>query len=490
MRSTWLIPTCLALAIAAPAGFAQEAVLLSLDAAVYDDAFRLEVRLSGDAPHRVWQNVSPAKVVVDLGARLGDSVRLPETAGHPVVQRVRAQPGPLGARVVIDLAYPLPPPEVRRDGDTLFLRLPTRFRTIDERPVRPGLWYGVVRAGERDGPVRATYLRVDLRQPDLRVDVGAAGETFGLAPLREIAAAVGALAGVNGGYFHWSGRPLGLLVRDGRLVSGDVHGRTALTLGHDGTVRIGSQRVEMFLEGPGGRLAVDGINRPRNPGEVVVYTPEYGPLPAPGGARLVVAGGAVVQAGDSMAGVEAGDVAEGGDATEEEAVSGGAGPGVRAPAGGFVVEYGPERSLPGGWGSGMPVRFGWRLIPGHPGGVRAALGGGPQLLRDGAVEVTGSTERFQPDVLFGRAPRTAVGVTAAGELLLVVADGRDPSVSRGLTLEELAELMRDLGAVTAMNLDGGGSSTLVLKGYVMNRPSGGAERPVGNGLFVLLQDGS
>jgi len=86
---------------------------------------------------------------------------------------------------------------------------------------------------------------------------------------------------------------------------------------------------------------------------------------------------------------------------------------------------------------------------------------------------------------FGRHGRTAVGVTADGRLLLVVVDGRQPGYSRGMTLRELAELLLRLDAVSAMNLDGGGSSEMVVNGLTASRPSDGRERGIANALVVL-----
>jgi hypothetical protein len=78
-----------------------------------------------------------------------------------------------------------------------------------------------------------------------------------------------------------------------------------------------------------------------------------------------------------------------------------------------------------------------------------------------------------------------VGVTDAGQLLLVVVDGRQSGYSAGMTLRELADLMVSLGAREAVNLDGGGSSEMFLNGLVANRPSDGAERLVSSALVVL-----
>jgi exopolysaccharide biosynthesis protein len=82
-------------------------------------------------------------------------------------------------------------------------------------------------------------------------------------------------------------------------------------------------------------------------------------------------------------------------------------------------------------------------------------------------------------------PRTAIGVQADGRVIMVVVDGRQPRYSAGLTLLGLAQLMRDLGAVDAMNLDGGGASTMVVKGDVVNRPSDGHERTTASAALIL-----
>lgn len=116
-----------------------------------------------------------------------------------------------------------------------------------------------------------------------------------------------------------------------------------------------------------------------------------------------------------------------------------------------------------------------------------AVAAGPALLADGEVQIS-----VDPEVFFGSAipevhPRTAAGLMADGELVLVVVDGRQRD-SRGVDLIELAALMRDLGCVEALNLDGGGSSTLVVAGELVNLPLGGVqEREVMSALTVLAE---
>ncbi len=107
----------------------------------------------------------------------------------------------------------------------------------------------------------------------------------------------------------------------------------------------------------------------------------------------------------------------------------------------------------------------------RPWNVRDAVGAGPMLVVDGAVRVTTDEEIFFGSAIPRTHPRTAVGRTADGDLILLVVDGRQPA-SRGVDLVELATIMRDLGAERALNLDGGGSSALVVRGRLLNRPLG------------------
>ena len=81
-------------------------------------------------------------------------------------------------------------------------------------------------------------------------------------------------------------------------------------------------------------------------------------------------------------------------------------------------------------------------------------------------------------------PRTAVGVTKSGNYVLGVVDGRQYH-SRGCTLNEWATLLRDFGVYEAINLDGGGSSEMIVAGDILNSPSDGSERPIGCAAIII-----
>lgn len=127
--------------------------------------------------------------------------------------------------------------------------------------------------------------------------------------------------------------------------------------------------------------------------------------------------------------------------------------------------------------------------PFHP---LEALGGRPRLVLDSAIVPEVDTVGG-PGFATGRHPRTAIGIASNGRrLLLVVVDGRQAPYSDGMTLRELANLMLALGARDALNLDGGGSTTMVVENpeakalEIVNRPSDAAgERAVGNALAIV-----
>jgi len=121
-------------------------------------------------------------------------------------------------------------------------------------------------------------------------------------------------------------------------------------------------------------------------------------------------------------------------------------------------------------------------------GVWNTLSFGPAIVEDGTtVSGLSSVEvdtNFGNHSIQGQQPRTAVGVVGTNHLVFVVVDGRDTGYSRGATLDELASIMISLGATTAYNLDGGGSSEMWFDGEVVNQPSNGGERATSDILYI------
>ena len=106
------------------------------------------------------------------------------------------------------------------------------------------------------------------------------------------------------------------------------------------------------------------------------------------------------------------------------------------------------------------------------------------MVENSLVNVRSREENIANDIAGGRAPRTAIGIKKNNDIILVVVDGRSTQ-SCGMTLQELAAFMIKLGAKDALNFDGGGSSEMVLKGNIVNKPSDGKERLISMGLGVF-----
>jgi exopolysaccharide biosynthesis protein len=122
-------------------------------------------------------------------------------------------------------------------------------------------------------------------------------------------------------------------------------------------------------------------------------------------------------------------------------------------------------------------------------GVWNTLSFGPSLLNNG--EIASGIEDVEVDTNFGNhsiqgeQPRTAVGVIDQNHLVFVVVDGRSPGYSAGVTMTGLAQIMKDLGATTAYNIDGGGSSTMYFNGSLVNNPLGeNKERGTSDILYI------
>jgi hypothetical protein len=133
------------------------------------------------------------------------------------------------------------------------------------------------------------------------------------------------------------------------------------------------------------------------------------------------------------------------------------------------------------------LALGW-LLPREKGdSVTQAVGGFPLLLLQGS-RVGDLEVEDRPSFASERHPRTAAGFDEDDDLLwIVVVDGRQPEHSVGMSLPELADLMAALEVEDAINLDGGGSSVMVVEGEVMSSPSDSeGQRPVGNALGILL----
>lgn len=349
--------------------------------------------------------------------------------------------------------------------------------------------------GAFDGSLAATF-GADLEKRETTSELSAA-------------AGAGVLAAVNAGFFVFDpragaeGDPAGAGVYSGKVLSEAVGDRPALVI--DGKkARADVERLTWSgaVADRSAELTLDGINRVpgliRNcggtpddvvtseplhdvtctdPDEIVSFTPEFGTVtPSGAGLEVVLDAKGVVTAVNRIRGtaVPAGGGTVQAIGADVERLAALAQPGEKLTV---------TSELAGDDGSTLGIRKNTQVV-----------NGGPLLLEDGKLNVTagrdGMVHTDNPGMFYGwvhkRNPRTIAGIDAAGRLVLVTADGRQTD-SLGLSIQETAQVAQSLGMVEAINLDGGGSTTMVVDGTVVNTPSNiaGSERAVGDALVVL-----
>lgn len=354
-----------------------------------------------------------------------------------------------------------------------------------EKPVAPGVV--LLERVDPSTPLVFTGIKVDPRQPGVRVGAFVANNFINSKRRETVGSAVArtrAVAGANGDFFPWTSDPLGLTVVDGRLVSEPWVGRPSVGFFANNCAMLGCVRMALTFEFPNGRIIkANGVDRPLAAGELVVYERSWGTST---GARENSV--EVVLECDWGGLTEKGAVA----AKVQKVVS----PAQNTPIGRedvVLVAEGPRmRELTDAVAGAEDGAIKVKLILQDDDqrswiGVRDACGGGSWLIKDGAVTEKDAGDGFSNSFRTVRHPRTAVGITQNGYVLIAVVDGRQIT-SRGASLLELAAVMQSQGCTGAINLDGGGSSTLVVGDVVINSPSDGQQRTVASGLLVYAPE--
>ena len=330
---------------------------------------------------------------------------------------------------------------------------------------------------ETTGPWFINILRIDLNRARLQM-VHALDEAVGLETTSSLATRYGALAAVNSGYFRttgtYRGDSMGVLVLNGKLLSEphDVRA-TAGLIERKGTQHVIFGHVkfdgQVIAHGRSKHI-IDGLNRPRADNELIVFTPEFHrtTLTDPNGLEVIVRHGRVVERRDQRG---------------SSAI----------PSDGYLISAsGSARD----WAlkylrSGTRLELQLNLSPTETDmqtqwrQASSIIGAGPQLIRNGRLEITNDAEMILPSFVSDRHPRTAFAKLKSGQILLVTVDGRQAE-SVGMSLTTLADLLFEFGAIEAINLDGGGSTSMVIRNQLVNKPSDATgERPVSDAILVF-----
>jgi hypothetical protein len=284
-------------------------------------------------------------------------------------------------------------------------------------------------------------------------------------------ARVHCLLAVNGDFAGADNQPLGGLLTGGELLRTPSPTQLQLSVGKDGRLSAGELSwTGTLLPTDLEPLTLGGVNVSAGPDVVTLYTAAYGARVETPEPTTVLSFRNVEPAGPLSVGqttmVEITGQSEQAAGVEPSPI----------PADGGV--------LAGRGVAAEALRSLWQRIQGGvvssrallrldtQAGVAESIGGSPILVRDGARWFADAANDFTR----GRQPRTLVGWNPAGERFFVTVDGRQPETSVGMTLAEAADLLLALGATDGINLDGGGSTTFVAGGAVVNTPSDVAVR--------------
>lgn len=366
--------------------------------------------------------------------------------------------------------------------------------------IAPGVEYSEFDIAAAHGGTRAHLVSVDLRNPHVRVDLLHPGVVAARATVSELADTQGAVTGINGDFFDISeaqhpgveatGSPVGPAVASGRTLKAAVPRgqrfgpalppgtatQDVLGVGTDHTARLDRLALSGSVTTPDGRLSLGGLNQYALPvGSIGAYTSQWGSASR----RRAVCGtdsdrGAPCSRDTYEVKIARGRVIATSDAP-------GSGP-IAAATTVLVGREAGARQLRKLF-NGEPVQVRQDLVSASsrvP--YRFAIGGFP-VLRKG-TPLPGLDNAAS-------AVRTAVGIEDGGHRLLLLAMDGGPHYRSGLTLAEVASILRGLGATDGFDLDGGGSTTMVTRtpyenvATVRNHPSGGAERAVANGIGVF-----
>lgn len=339
-------------------------------------------------------------------------------------------------------------------------------------------------ADGKDENVVFNLLRLNLTKVRLDV-VHAMDAAIGVEKTSSIAARHGAFAAINAGFFRldksiFAGDDVGVLQIDGKLLSESYANRIALLINNNKTeTRISFEKLDISLNllAPKHSWNISGVNRERKNDELILYTPEFHvtTLTDNNGLEISVSNGKIIQISDGKGS-------------------------SRISANGFVLSATGKikeelfKNLK--IGDTVSVASALSYYPHNepidqsnskPAFAEDVVSGVPQLIKNGKIDIDYEAEKTNKAFVETHHPRTAVARLKDGKFLMVAVDGRSEE-SGGISLPDLAAFLLEMGATEAMNLDGGGSTTMFLDGKIVNHPSDKeGERAVGDAILVFTQ---
>lgn len=314
------------------------------------------------------------------------------------------------------------------------------------------------------------WLQVNPRQPGVNLQpiwVNAAA-MVGTAPLSQMARQAQAIAAINAGFFNRNNQlPLGGVRRQERWHSGPILGRGAIGWLPSGSLKFDRLTLQEAVTTQGGqRFNLTHLNSGYVQAGIARYTADWGPTYS----RLTEAEVVITVRRDQV--------------VAQQSLSVGGQSSAPIPTDGYLLVLRSQQSAAAAFSPGVTIQLISQVLPPDAQQYTHWVAAGPLLLRDRQIVLDAALEKFSPAFMRERASRSAIGQTTEGQLLLVAAH---PSVAGvGLSLQDMAQLMQQLGAIDALNLDGGSSTSLYLGERLLDRPARTAAR-VHNGIGIFWQ---
>ena len=270
-----------------------------------------------------------------------------------------------------------------------------------------------------------------------------------------IAKETNSIIALNGTFFKpETGVPLGTLMINGKLLTGPVYDRAAFGVFNEG-YDVARIKLDAKLISANNTIVIDNINQPRMLATYTLcYTPEWGkftPASPEYGTQIIIKNNKITAITDKS---------------------------TEIPKNGYVI-VAPKLKVKN-LKIGDKVELSVKTNPKWS-NAKHIISGGPYLVKNGEVYIDMTAEKL--GAIGGKNPRSAIGYTKDNILILVAIDGREGS-SVGMTLVQLADLMKSLGCIGAINLDGGSSTVMYVNGKIVNNPHNTGGIPISNAIVL------
>lgn len=430
---------------------------------------RLVIELNQPTPWQISQ--SPQELVLSLDAQSSPSLTQPITiSAGKFLQSVQVEPGVNQTRLRFRLSSPT--------GVRVWsLANPNRI-VVDLRPdslvEQNILWSSGLRWRQqlftlRTQQIPVFWLEMNPKQPGLTLQPILPNPTMmmGTAPLVQTAQQSQATGAINGGFFNRNRQlPLGAIRQNTRWLSGPILNRGAISWSTPSNLLFGRLTLqESVTTSTNQRFSITHLNSGYLQAGIARYTPDWGST------YTTLSDNEIIVFVQNNQVLQQQVVEKVGTGT------------VPIPANGYILVLRSNQSAASAFAPGTRLQVTSSTLPADFNRYPNVIAAGPLLIQNGQIVVDPKAEGFSNAFVIERASRSAIAQKADGTILIVATHSLPDGV--GLTLTEVAQLLQQMGAVNALNLDGGSSTGLYLGGQLLDRLPGSAAR-VHNGIGVFL----